>query len=96
MESVGKIFRYLMVAKGKVQGVFYRENVKKKAEELGLTGWVRNKDMDKVEILAEGEKIYLDKLYQYCKDNPGQAKVSDVEVSKEEATEEFNEFSIRY
>jgi len=93
---MGNIVRYRITIKGRVQGVFFRENVKQRAEELGLRGWVKNKGIDMVEVIAEGEKIFLDKLYQYCKEGPKGAQILNVEVSKEEPSGEFDSFSIRY
>jgi acylphosphatase len=95
MESTGKILRYRLLVQGRVQGVFFRENVKDRASELSLLGWVRNHG-DKVEIIAEGEKIQLDRLYQFCKEGPDKAQVTQVEVQKGEPTGEFDAFQIRY
>ena len=41
---------------GLVQGVFFRDSTRQKAQELGITGWVRNLIDGRVEIVAEGEK----------------------------------------
>ena len=41
---------------GKVQGVWFRAGTKQKAEQLGLTGWVRNTDDGCVEAVFEGEE----------------------------------------
>ena len=88
--------RYRITLKGKVQGIFMRENIKKRAIELGLNGWVRNKGTDEVELVVEGEKIFLDKLYQFCKEGTERAKVLGANVEKEIPTGEFDGFSIRF
>ncbi len=81
-----KVYEIYMLKKihllisGKVQGVFYRLNVKQKAEELNLTGWVKNRSDGRVEILAEGEKEDLNKLIKWCYNGPKEARVEKVEV----------------
>ena len=42
---------------GKVQGVFYRATTKTVADDLGLTGWVKNEADGSVTIIAEGSKV---------------------------------------
>ena len=34
--------RVQFVARGTVQGVFFRDSVRRKAERMGVAGWVRN------------------------------------------------------
>lgn len=45
-----------LVIHGRVQGVFYRASAQKKATELGLMGWVKNRIDKTVELVAEGER----------------------------------------
>ena len=45
-----------VVISGRVQGVFFRASTKNKAEELCLTGWVRNRSDGTVEACFEGEE----------------------------------------
>ena len=48
---------------GRVQGVFFRKFVYGKANELGLTGWVRNLSNGvTIEIVAQGQKYSLQSL----------------------------------
>ena len=77
---------------GRVQGVFFRKNVKEQADKLGLKGWVRNIE-DKVEVVACGEKV--DELMAYCLKGPEGAKVVNLDYTDEEC-EEFSGFEIRY
>ncbi len=65
---------------GKVQGVFYRIETKKRADELGLSGWVRNTSDGGVEIVARGEEKSLRKLIDWCRSGPERAVVERVDV----------------
>jgi acylphosphatase len=66
---------------GLVQGVFFRDETKKKAHELGLSGYVENHPDGTVYIEAEGEESKLDELVAWCRIGPKMAKVSKVEVT---------------
>lgn len=81
---------------GRVQGVFFRAGTQKKAEKFGVSGFVRNLQDGRVEILAEGEKENVLKLINWVKRGPLFAKVEKVEVKWEEYKGEFGEFEIKY
>ena len=84
-----------LIISGKVQGVFFRHNTMKKADELGLKGYVRNLQDGSVEVVAEGIKENLEELVEFCKNNPGFSKVDDVKVHFEESKSQFNNFEIK-
>lgn len=69
-----------LIITGFVQGVFFRAETKKKADELGVTGWVRNNADGSVEIHAEGPEDQLEKLKLWCERGPDRARVDHVEV----------------
>lgn len=81
---------------GYVQGVFFRDNAKKKAKELGLKGYVKNLSDGSVEVVAEGEEKKLKELINFCRNNPGGSRVKSIKVSYEEVKNEFRDFEIRY
>ena len=81
---------------GRVQGVFFRENTKKKAKELKLTGWVRNLEDKRVEILAEGEKENIEDLIEWIKKGSFLAKVENIEINWQDYKKEFKDFQIIY
>ena len=64
---------------GYVQGVFFRYTTRKFARKLGLTGFVKNMPDGSVYIEAEGIKESLNKLLDFSKKGPKQAKVDRVE-----------------
>ena len=81
---------------GRVQGVFFRANARHFAEKLGLTGWARNLEDGRVEIIAEGEEKTLKEFVKLVKRGPITAKVEKSEAKWEEFQNEFEDFSIRY
>ncbi len=83
-----------LIVKGKVQGVFYRATAKKIADEIGITGWVKNTPDDCVEIVASGSQQELQQFIEWCKKGPARAKVSEVKVA-EMGEETFDEFKIK-
>jgi len=64
---------------GKVQGVGFRYYTHKKANQLGLKGFVKNKPDGSVYIEAEGEEAQLQELINWCEEGPTWARVTKVE-----------------
>jgi acylphosphatase len=81
---------------GQVQGVFFRANTREEANLLGLTGWVRNCWDGRVEAVFEGEREKVERVISWCKKGPPGAMVRDVEINWEQATGEYDTFSIEY
>jgi acylphosphatase len=81
---------------GYVQGVFFRDNTKKKAKELGLRGYVKNLLDGSVEIVAEGDESNLKELINFCRNNPSSSRVKSIKVDYEEVKNEFEDFKVRY
>ncbi len=67
---------------GRVQGVFYRGWTRDRAPELGLRGWVRNRDDGSVEALVAGPEDAVGRLIGAMRDGPGAARVNDVSWSE--------------
>ena len=81
---------------GKVQGVFFRVETKSAAEGFGLTGWVRNKMDGSVEAVFEGEEADVRAMLSWCQTGPPHARVSKVDVIRQEYTGEFGTFDVTY
>ena len=69
---------------GKVQGVFFRALTKEKADELGITGFVRNEPDGCVYIEAEADEKILQQFMDWCRQGPPRARVEKMEVSEGE------------
>jgi acylphosphatase len=83
------------IFRGRVQGVFFRANTERKARELGLVGWVRNLADGTVEAVFEGEKQGISKAIEWCRGNQPYAKVSSVDVTWDDPTDQFTSFEVR-
>jgi len=90
------IERWQLRVSGKVQGVSYRAYTEQKAQDLRLTGLVRNLPDGQVEIIAEGPQNDLEALKDWCLSGPPQARVDDVATETHAATGEFSGFRIAY
>ncbi len=80
---------------GVVQGVWFRAFVRKEAQKLNLTGWVRNRSDGTVEAVAEGETKSLELLLSSCRMGPAGAHVDTVRVTRGDASGNYNAFIIR-
>lgn len=78
---------------GRVQGVFFRANAKTLAQELVLSGWVRNEPDGSVGIEVEGDVTALSKFLVWCKQGTRYAKVERIE-SQEIPCEHSQNFRI--
>ncbi len=73
--------RVHIIVTGTVQGVGFRYATKAEAEQLGVTGWVRNVGSDRVEIEAQGEAGAVEQLVTWARRGPAYAEVTGVDVS---------------
>lgn len=93
---MGQPARVHVVISGRVQGVAYRYFAEKWAVSLGLTGWVRNLDDGRVEVLAEGDRVSLELFLGELRKGPRLAMVEDFDVRWEDHTGEFEGFLVRF
>lgn len=85
-----------LIISGDVQGVGFRAWAKRQATELELTGWVKNREDEAVEVVAEGPKNVLEELVKRCRRGPDVAWVENIDVQWSDATHEFITFSVLY
>jgi acylphosphatase len=69
-----------VVVHGSVQGVFFRDTTRRRAESRGVAGWVRNCSDGTVEALFEGDAEAVDALVAFAGEGPRGAQVERVEV----------------
>ena len=73
---------YQLKITGKVQGVWYRASTQRKAQELGIAGFVCNKADGSVYAELEGEEELLKKMVEWCREGPPFARVTQVEMEE--------------
>ncbi len=87
--------RYDITFTGRVQGVGFRATTVAIAQGFQVTGWVRNEPEGSVRCIAEGDAVELDVFVESIKNRMG-GSIREVQISRTEATGEFDEFSVRY
>ncbi len=80
---------------GHVQGVFFRDSTRQKAEELGLSGWVKNAPDGGVEAVFEGPSENVHEIVAWCEQGPPNASVEDVDADFEPAQNDLTGFEVR-
>ena len=70
---------------GRVQGVWYRESMRLKADALGVTGWVRNRMDGTVEALVQGRFEAVDAMTAWARHGPDDAEVTSIDIAEESA-----------
>jgi acylphosphatase len=88
-----KISKHYWVS-GKVQGVWFRMATQKQAQQLGVTGWVKNLADGRVEVLASGDAVSLNTLTQWLHEGPELAQVTEV-LMEDTPLQLFDRFAVK-
>jgi acylphosphatase len=86
--------RRRVVVQGRVQGVFFRETTRRRAQAAGIRGWARNLPDGTVEAVFEGEREAVERLVEFVREGPRGARVDWVDVVSEEP-EGLDGFAVR-
>ena len=78
------MIRRRVIVHGFVQGVFFRDTLRRRATAVGVSGWVRNNRDGTVEAVFEGEEDAVERLITVCREGPRGARVDRVDVTPEE------------
>jgi acylphosphatase len=82
------VIRRRVIVHGRVQGVFFRDTVRRRADELGVSGWAANRPDGTLEAAFEGEPEAVEALVDFSRRGPSRAEVERVDVFEEEPTGE--------
>ena len=80
-------------AHGRVQGVFFRDTLRRAADRAGVAGWAANRPDGSVEAVLEGVADAVDRLVELCRSGPGHAEVDRLDVTDEQP-EGLDRFSV--
>jgi acylphosphatase len=80
----GREQRTRVVVHGRVQGVFFRDSIRRRAAQEDISGWVRNRADGTVEAAFEGEAQAVERLVRFCEEGPRGAQVERLERFDEE------------
>ncbi len=83
-----------MIVHGLVQGVFFRDSMRRLAQRHGVNGWVANRSDGAVEAVFEGEADAVERLVTFSREGPRGARVDSVEMAEEEP-EGLRGFAVR-
>jgi acylphosphatase len=84
------------VVHGDVQGVGFRYFLTRSARQLGLRGWVRNRDDGAVEFVAEGSRADLEQLLRAARRGPSMARVTQVDADWQPAAGGLDSFDLSF
>ena len=70
---------HLMI-RGRVQGVYFRQSMLREAQNLGVSGWARNRSDGTVEAVVHGESGAVDAMVRWAHRGPELARVERVDV----------------
>jgi len=70
---------------GRVQGVWFRESMRREAQALGVTGWVRNRLDGSVEAVVQGSPGAVAAIAAWARRGPDHAEVRRLEELEEPA-----------
>ncbi|MCB2225945.1 MAG: acylphosphatase [Desulfarculaceae bacterium] len=90
-----EMVRAVALIKGRVQGVWFRASTKREADLLGLSGYVRNLPLRKVEAVFQGPRPKVEQALAWCHQGPSGAEVREVDVSWYDSDPELRGFEIR-
>ena len=86
--------RRRVIARGRVQGVFFRDSARERATAHGVSGWVCNRADGAVEAVLEGPPEAVERVLRFFETGPPRASVEQMDV-EDEQPEGLSGFEVR-
>ncbi|RKP53355.1 acylphosphatase [Pararobbsia silviterrae] len=90
-----QIETYHVHVRGRVQGVGYRFSTVRRAHELGIGGWVQNREDGTVEAVIQGPPDQVDRMLEFMRKGPPAARVTELESERSYAERKYDRFEQR-
>lgn len=90
------MIQYEINISGRVQGVGFRYFAQHKANEMGITGWVKNAVDGSVLIIAQGTEAEIKTFIDYLYIGPTRSRVDKISTCMMQITIVFDSFSVKY
>lgn len=87
------MIRRRVIVHGHVQGVYFRDTIRRQATTRGVSGWARNQPNGSVELVFEGDTDAVEALVELSRTGPRGARIDRIEVAAE-TPESLSGFSI--
>ena len=78
------MIRRRLVVHGRVQGVFFRDSLRRLADREGVAGWARNAPDGTLVTVLEGQPEAVERLLEFAREGPHGAAVERVDEHEEE------------
>lgn len=82
-----------LVIHGRVQGVYFRDSMRREAQRLGVAGWVRNRADGAVEAVVHGASADVDTIVRWAQRGPELARVERIEIKPDDGV--YTSFEIK-
>jgi acylphosphatase len=93
--QVSGMMRCRIIVSGLVQGIGFRSFTKKRADETGVSGFVRNLPDKRLEIVVEGYAYNINRFIDRIKEGPWGSRIEKTEMRWESPKAEFKGFEIK-
>lgn len=90
------MIQYEINISGRVQGVGFRYFAQHKANEMGITGWVKNAVDGSVLIIAQGTGAEIKTFIDYLYIGPTRSRVDKISTCVMQITTILDSFSVKY
>jgi len=83
------------VVRGRVQGVGFRYTTRRRAQQLGLAGWARNRPNGSVEVCAQGSDDAIERLITFLEKGPPGASITSLAIDELDTDSSLHLFEVR-